>query len=326
MTMQNHSGLLARFDTRRHIGVPAASAFVLLLASACESSTGPHPVDRSTPIMFQSVRDAGSGVYLTSDDGHRIVPFDVGNSDARTGDWSPDGTAIVYTRLAPTMQVWLAYADGSHPLQLTHSTGSSSEPRWMPNAAGISYLNNDDPFDWGINAMRVDGANPHRLSNTAKAFGPYSWSADGRVVFARYDAIAVPGTGEYRSVSHLYVADTTQAAPVQLAANDDCGDRDPEWSPDGSKIVFASCSANKSSIVVINPDGTGRVVLTNGDGVDSRPTWSPDGRRIAFQRGTGNSADVWVMSADGTNAVNITRGNPLFDGAPKWNRQLPVPG
>jgi dipeptidyl aminopeptidase/acylaminoacyl peptidase len=35
-------------------------------------------------------------------------------------------------------------------------------------------------------------------------------------------------------------------------------------------------------IVVANPDGSGRRVLTNGPEIDLGPTWSPDGERIAF--------------------------------------------
>jgi Tol biopolymer transport system component len=316
----------ARSVTLRTQCVVRAMSGLLLLAAACESSTRPDPATLPTPIMFESVRDAGSGLYLMSVDGRRVVPFDVGNTGARTGDWSPGGGQIVFTRIAPRVQVWLASVDGSSPVQLTHSTGDSDEPRWMPNGGGISYSNNDDPFDWGINAVKLDGSDPHRIPNTTKAVHAYSWSPDGRVVFAKYDAVAIPGTGEYQSVSNLYVADTTEAAPVRLSTNTDCGDGDPEWSPDGSKIVFASCAGNKSSIVVVAADGTGRVTLTSGEGLDSRPTWSPDGGQIAFQRGMGNGADVWVMNADGSNAVDITPGNPRFDGVPKWNRARPMPG
>lgn len=324
MTIQQETGFLPRVPRRAQIGIRLASGFALVLA-ACESSTGPDPSTLPTPIMFESERDAGSGIYLMSVDGRHVVPFDVSNTIPRTGDWSRFGDKIVFTRAAPTLQLWIANADGSNILQLTHSTGASTEPRWMPDGATISYQNNDDPFNWGINAIKLDGSDAHRVPNTAKATLGHSWSPDGRVVYGLWDAVPIPGSAEYRSVGNLYIADTTAAAPVRLTTNTDCGDSYPEWSPDGTKIVFASCGGGKSSIVVIGADGTGRVALTTGEAIDDHPTWSPNGGEIAFQRGTGDNVDVWVMYADGSNSHNITRGNPGYDGRPKWNHSRPMP-
>lgn len=72
------------------------------------------------------------------------------------------------------------------------------------------------------------------------------------------------------------------------------GDRDsnPNWSPDGSKIVF---NVNNGALVggdenernydiyVINADGTSRTQLTSDSSISERyPSWSPDGTRIAY--------------------------------------------
>jgi hypothetical protein len=53
----------------------------------------------------------------------------------------------------------------------------------------------------------------------------------------------------------------------------------PTWSPDGSKIAFASDQSGRSEIYVINADGSNRVQLTTTGGF--APSWSPDGARIA---------------------------------------------
>ncbi|TAK10820.1 MAG: hypothetical protein EPO32_14100, partial [Anaerolineae bacterium] len=61
----------------------------------------------------------------------------------------------------------------------------------------------------------------------------------------------------------------------------------PEWSPDGLRLVFTSpCRANQdvyleTRLYVINTDGTGLEVLPPGLG-SSDASWSPDGRHLLF--------------------------------------------
>ena len=92
--------------------------------------------------------------------------------------------------------------------------------------------------------------------------------------------------------------------------------RYPEWSPDGSKILFDAAPAGSSevtggvvSIFVVNADGTGLTRLTATQSWDVRATWSPDGSKIAFRRGArevGADGDVWVMNADGSEQQQLT--------------------
>jgi Tol biopolymer transport system component len=92
----------------------------------------------------------------------------------------------------------------------------------------------------------------------------------------------------------------------------------PEWSPDGSTIVYATdaspdCSpysvhACDAAIRVIRPDGTGsRGLPVTGD----EPHWSPDGTRIVLTRfrpgqTNGVDSDLWIVGADGTGGSQLT--------------------
>src|SRR5918999_966102 len=79
-------------------------------------------------------------------------------------------------------------------------------------------------------------------------------------------------------------------------------DRDPAWSPDGSRIAFARASEGHVNVWVMNADGSGKTNLTPGAATTgqantgSEPTWSPDGTQIAFN----SAGNVWVMNADGS--------------------------
>ena len=95
----------------------------------------------------------------------------------------------------------------------------------------------------------------------------------------------------------------------------------PDFSPDGSEIVFNSnrtgTGTGTSQVYVMNADGSGQVQLT----LDSAPKdqvsdWSPDGSKIAYLADTHGISDVvnpswgdiWVMNADGSGQHAITSG------------------
>ena len=104
-------------------------------------------------------------------------------------------------------------------------------------------------------------------------------------------------------------------------------DTQPDWSPDGSQIVFERQNENKPwEIFSVKPDGSGltelepgcRNVQANGICEASGPALSPDGRRIAFEYAYGGLkfiagvewivvGSVAVMNADGSDVRQLTQ-------------------
>jgi TolB protein len=81
------------------------------------------------------------------------------------------------------------------------------------------------------------------------------------------------------------------------------------WSPDGSKIAFASDASGRFEIYVVETDGTALVQLTSSPAGERRdPAWSPDGARIAYTVVTDAGQDIHVMNADGSETRQLTYG------------------
>jgi len=97
-------------------------------------------------------------------------------------------------------------------------------------------------------------------------------------------------------------------------------DRDPAWSPDGRRLVFASDRAGTMDLwrlVVSDGDASEPEQLTAGPGTDTEPAVLPDGR-IAFVRGVAAAADIWILSPDGAVTRQTTR--PGADRSPAASR------
>jgi len=101
----------------------------------------------------------------------------------------------------------------------------------------------------------------------------------------------------------------------------------PAWSPDGSRIAFASARAGNYDIYVMNADGSAQTQLTTDPAYDMSPAWSPDGTQIAFdtQRdsfppkevGIGPEFEIHIINADGTGDIRLTN-NTDEDRFPAW--------
>jgi TolB protein len=81
--------------------------------------------------------------------------------------------------------------------------------------------------------------------------------------------------------SEVFLADADGSHPRNLT-NHPAFDGWPDWSPDGTRIAFASNRNANYQVFVMNADGTGIRLVANTEGRATAPHWSPDGRTIYF--------------------------------------------
>jgi eukaryotic-like serine/threonine-protein kinase len=99
-----------------------------------------------------------------------------------TPHFSPDGRRFVFAsgRAGEGDEIWLAAADGSNPMQLTHGPGQWQG--WSPDGTRIAFDSQDKDGRWGIWTLDVAGGSLRRLTSAPDSNGP-SWSHDGRFVY-----------------------------------------------------------------------------------------------------------------------------------------------
>src|SRR5581483_3555541 len=205
-------------------------------------------------------------------------------------------TVIDQQKNRRTSSVWLVPSDGhASPRRLTAEGFSSNSPRWSPDGSRLAFLstrNGDAPTAPGsepphaqIFVLPMDGGEAQPVSHLKNGASSFSWSPDGRrfvslSVTGPMDAVPPAGrksdVRHYKQIlykfndtgwfddkrSHIWVIDAATGADRQITFGDDWNDRDPQWSPDGTRIAFVS-------------------------------------DRIGHELDDSQNKDIWVVSADG---------------------------
>jgi Tol biopolymer transport system component/Tfp pilus assembly protein PilF len=92
----------------------------------------------------------------------------------------------------------------------------------------------------------------------------------------------------------------------------------PQWSPDGSAIVFVLDESDNRDILTINLNNGQLARLTTSVADDIAPSWSPDGEMIVYQSEHSGNSDIWVMRKDGSEKKQLTS-STSFEGNPVWS-------
>jgi hypothetical protein len=169
----------------------------------------------------------------------------------------------------------------------------------MPTISGkLVYEHRDDTGEpVHVRSMNPIGADPVDLTPNASFAAKPALSPDGsEIAFI----IQLPS-----GTSDLYRM-RTDGSGQALVLDGSVNLGDPDWSPDGLRLLFATHICCAGDIGTVNLDGSQSTLLNSGE-FSGYPHWLPDGTHIAYAS-FDDEAGVYVvftMGADGSNPIRF---------------------
>jgi TolB protein len=236
--------------------------------------------------------------------------------------FSANGKKIAFeSERSGNSDIYTMSANGTDIKRVTTSESREGDPSWSPDGTKIAFqrVRNGNPDIYVINQ---DGTGLTRLTTSPQFDSSPAWSPDGtRIAFNK-------NPSEEPSITKIYVMKAARASATnrpQRLTNSGLGVEEgpPAWSPNGTRIAFASDQSGDFELYTIRADGSGQIQLTNSSGGGS-PAWSPDGTKIVFSRLRGSarmSVGIYVMKAapeSETNRPKWLAGNRIDSLSPDW--------
>lgn len=232
---------------------------------------GVHDRDYGATSLWMMAADGGDETEL------RPAGHD-GWATQGHAEWSPDGTSLVMfggpQKVSP--QIHVTDIDGQEARVLTDRGGQNLDPSFGPDGRTIVFVACPGricfPSDYEIYRMPLDGSSdPERLTfDDLRDHDPYV-SPDGTQVAWLTQTTTDGPVGTW----NIRVADI-DGGDHTWVTNDDGINSRPEWTRDGSRILFHRFDPELGGgfqIYSIAPDGSDRRAITEGHpGVNEYPS------------------------------------------------------
>jgi TolB protein len=324
------------------------TAAVAIAVAASAAVAGPLPAARATyagkpgPIVFQRLmnpmNESTGQLFVLSHETGKVRQLTKFHGGAFAPDYSPNGTRIAFERRgfqdgSPDAAFTIGF-DGSNPARIPIACSDQcigiGEPNWTHSGNQIAFgrafgpIVNNNASAIELATARLNGADDRVIRRFVTGVGgtgtePHgaAWSPNGKLL-----ALMVQNTTKKPvKASAIYLIDSNGKTVRRLTPPTlDAGN--PDWAPNGKRIVFNSFyeGQSESELYTIRPDGTGMHRLRKEDKNNYAfdPVWSPDGRRIAFVHTSRTTLPhIWSIRADGKNLRQETHGT-LPDLSPDW--------
>jgi tricorn protease len=280
-------------------------------------------------VLFRSFRDTNGGVdgrlYTVSYKGGLPKALPMPNSGA--GDFSPDGSRMVYSPLFRDFRHWKRYEGGwaqnlyifdltSYETEpVSHSVRTERDPMWIGDTI---YFASDR--DDRLNIYSFDPASGNVEQVTNSDLWDVRWpSSDNqsRIVYELNGQLHIldVDSGADKAITITVPDDGLWKRPRRISVADNISNYG--ISPKGERAVLTA----RGEVFTVPIEKGPTRNLTRSSGLNERDaTWSPDGKSIAFISDATGEEEIWVVDQAGKGKVKkISSGHEAQLNNPLWS-------
>jgi eukaryotic-like serine/threonine-protein kinase len=261
-------------------------------------------------------------VFLESGEKRRLTtpPSAAKAGGNKSPVFSPDGRAIAFVQT-------LGYATGdlyvmplNDPMNAVSQATKLVAGRWLvmnmvwtPDGREIIFSSSENQGYSGLWRVAASGSGePEQLTVGENGQDPTVSTQKHRLAYSQ----VISDTNIWRVDISGRPARAPTMEPLITSTR---RETNPQFSPDGKRIVFSSNRSGVSEIWVCNSDGSAPMQLTSfGRRATASPRWSPDDRWVCFDSNADGQFEVYVVDANGGRPRRLTS-NLALDAAPSWS-------
>ena len=280
-------------------------------------------------IVFRSQRDSYtlpiSRLYTVPMTGGAPVALPM--PEAGSGDYSPDGSKMIYSPRTRDFRSEKRYGGGQantlyiYDLQTNDARKISEGVRASRDAMWIGdkvFYNSDRDGKFNLYAFDVTGGKTAQVTNFKDWEVRWASSDDqSRIVYERNGELEIFDTKNNRSAKlNINVPDDgVYKRPRMINALQYL--QNVALSPKGERVLFGGRGDVFSAPV---EKGATRNLTHSSTAHDKFPRWSPDGSRVAFISDRSGEEEVWSIAQDGmSEPQQLTSGGTAMRYAPEWS-------
>lgn len=296
-------------------------------------------------IAFTSNREGRTAWYVISPVGGEAVKLVEGDSIPSGGQFSSDGTKLVYTEATERpdkkewdekvkkkddgyyaekkltyTHVWLFDLATRTKKQLTRGEFDHNGPAFSPDGKWVAYSSNRNNLTirdkgWSNNSdlylVSADGGEPRQLTTNPGPDNAPRFSPDGQwIAYTSSDR-----QNSSADQSDVKVVSVSGGAPRNLTAELDYSVSDIDWSPDGRHLYFSTAEGLTSKLYKVSPAGGKPVEISFGkEFVYGNFSATADGSKWVVTGGTlAEPSIVYLTGTDGARPERILAQHESLD-------------